>query len=369
MHLSITPLDTVFFRDGKAFTMGEESQADGLFPPPPSVVRGALRTRYFTEHPGDLSEAATENDPTREATITGLALRDKDTDTTYFPLPRDLVKRKDAEEDDTTVSVVATSPMEPPKGFCGSSAVPAPLTHPATVGSPKSAWVSHETLHAYLHGTLEEPTDARLQKSLVRTEPKIGVMMNRQTRGAKEGHLYRVGFRRLADDVAFAVQVENLSLAESGLLKLGGEAKAAHYQDVKTDWPAPAPPIEAIENSGTLTLYLATPALFDGGWLPSWIDPEADYTGTLGGCTLKLYTAAVGKPQVIGGWDMKKNRPKPMRKAVPAGSVYRFTVESGSVQDAIDRLHGVSCSDHWTKDGFGIGYVGVADVDESADAA
>ena len=355
MRLSITPLDTVFFRDGKAFTMGEESQADGLFPPPPSVVRGALRTRYFTEHPDQLAAAGNPNhDPTYDTSIKGMALHDKGSGETFFPLPRDLVR---PQEEDDAYSVVPSVPVSTDAGLSGSSAVSLPLTHPDTVEGLKQAWIGDLDLEDYLYER-EETYRAIPQPELVSTEPKIGVMMNRQTRGAKEGHLYRVGFRRLRKDISFAVQVEGLSLSSSGLLKLGGEAKPSHYRKMDADWPVPAAPAEDLEQNGALKLYLSTPALFDNGWLPSWIDPDT-HQGTLGDCTLRLQSAAVGKPQVVGGWDMKNRRPKPMRKAVPAGSVYFFAVESGPVQDALSCLHATSCSDHWSKDGFGIGYVGV----------
>ena len=33
MLAKITPLDTVFFRDGKPFSWGEETWAEGIFPP------------------------------------------------------------------------------------------------------------------------------------------------------------------------------------------------------------------------------------------------------------------------------------------------------------------------------------------------
>ena len=48
MIIQIDPLDTLFFRNGKPFTMGEETWADAVFPPYPSVVYGALRSAYFS---------------------------------------------------------------------------------------------------------------------------------------------------------------------------------------------------------------------------------------------------------------------------------------------------------------------------------
>jgi CRISPR-associated protein Cmr3 len=50
MIIELNPLDTLFFRDGKPFAMGEETWADGIFPPPPSVIYGALRTAWFANN-------------------------------------------------------------------------------------------------------------------------------------------------------------------------------------------------------------------------------------------------------------------------------------------------------------------------------
>ncbi|MES3629892.1 MAG: type III-B CRISPR module-associated protein Cmr3 [Longimonas sp.] len=358
MHLSITPLDTVFFRDGKAFTMGEETQADGLFPPPPAVLRGALRTRYFTEHPDELRHAATENDPTAETRITGMGLRNSDTGMTYFPVPRDLVHRKDAEKES---EMVLARPVKSSPRFVDSSTLEAPLTHPATVESPGDAYLESLDLEHYLSSAKVQKASfwVTKQHDLVQSEPKIGIMRNRDTGGAQEGHLYRVGFRRLKQDIAFAVKVDGLKLDKSGLLKLGGEHKAAYYETVDSSWPLPKVPVSSIEETECLRLYLATPALFQQGWLPSWVDPDT-HEAHLGGCRLKLYSAAVGKPSFIGGWNMKKRRPKPMRKAVPSGSVYYFKLTDGSVDDLVQQVHGQSISDYRTRDGFGICYVGVA---------
>jgi CRISPR-associated protein Cmr3 len=47
--IEIHALDTLFFRDGKPFERGEESVANGSFPPLPSVIYGALRTAFLGE--------------------------------------------------------------------------------------------------------------------------------------------------------------------------------------------------------------------------------------------------------------------------------------------------------------------------------
>jgi CRISPR-associated protein Cmr3 len=42
---------------------------------------------------------------------------------------------------------------------------------------------------------------------------------------------------------------------------------------------------------------------------------------------------AVDRWMPVSGWDLQSKKPKAMRKAVPAGSVYWFAVEEGSASD------------------------------------
>ena len=352
MHLSITPLDTVFFRDGKAFTMGEENQADGLFPPPPSVVYGALRTRYFTEHPGELPKAGGPEDPTGTARITGLGLRRGGT---LFPLPRDLVQR----QRESAPEVVPLRPVAD-DALPGSTPVPAPLTHPETVETVEGGYLHRRDLIPYLQGADRSTTYRYLREGdLVQTESKVGIKQNRATRGAQDGHLYRVGFRRLAPSVSLSVDVQGLPLSSSGLLKVGGEGKAARFETLDQEWPHPDPPLDAIRETECFKVYLSTPALFKSGWLPSFLD-AGTLEGTVGSAQVSLYAAAVGKPTYVGGWDIKEGAPKPMRKAVPSGSVYYFRLKEGPPEAVVDAWHGQSISDAWAQEGFGLCYVGAA---------
>ena len=64
-----------------------------------------------------------------------------------------------------------------------------------------------------------------------------------------------------------------------------------------------------------LLVYLASPAVFASP--APWRLPGLESFPEL-----ELVAAAVGKPLAVGGWDMKTREAKPLRRAVPAGSVY-----------------------------------------------
>jgi len=92
---------------------------------------------------------------------------------------------------------------------------------------------------------------------------------------------------------------------------------------------------KALEGKQGFKLYLATPALFRNGWVPDFLsEAGGEYRGRVGSLELRLVAAAVGKAVPIGGWDLVRKRPRSMRKAVPAGSVYFFEKMDGQLTES-----------------------------------
>lgn len=85
--------------------------------------------------------------------------------------------------------------------------------------------------------------------------------------------------------------------------------------------------IDELPQYGGLILYLATPSVFlHYGWRPE--------SGILNG--LALAGAAVGRLQVMAGWDLRAAAPRPPRRVAPAGSVYFLRATMGDVERARD---------------------------------
>ncbi|HOV79918.1 MAG TPA: type III-B CRISPR module-associated Cmr3 family protein, partial [Bacillota bacterium] len=210
-----------------------------------------------------------------------------------------------------------------------------------------------------------------LLSDFVLAEPKTGIGRDKATGTAKDHMLYRVTMRRLeprmrkgSENQATSILVDftGLDLPERGLLKLGGEGKAVFYEtpgpDVEKSLCFTAPEL----CGGRFKLYLATPALFAGGWLPGWLD-EKTLTGEYRGLKLRLLTAATGKYLSIGGFDMQAGKPKVMRRAVPAGSVYYFEVTGGDPSEVMEVFHRANLSDYCPEQGFGHVLVGGVEDD------
>jgi len=348
MQLEIKAIDTLFFRNGMPFSKGEETWSGSVFPPYPSVFYGALRTVYFANHLDELNKANEENDPTAKLRLEGIYY--KIYENLYFPLPFDCVSIKDNKND----KVVKLNFEQ--RIFPGSFNLDYVLSYNQNVENVPGGILSKSVFTMYLEGKLQECDIGKLD-NYVANEYKTGIGMDRNLRSSKEGELYRIETKRLKN-MAFVVKFSGLDVSafnKKGVIKIGGEAKAARYVETNEDTKIKYPSFD--NNEKRFKIVLSTPAIFKNGWIPHWIDKNT-FRGNYNGIKLKLLTAAIGKPVLVGGFDIKENRPKPMYKAVPAGSVYYFELLDGEMSDVISSFHEKALSDIMSKQGFGISYVG-----------
>lgn len=113
---------------------------------------------------------------------------------------------------------------------------------------------------------------------------------------------------------------------------------------------------------GRLRLTLVTPALFDPGWYPAWINPRTlcGEHPSVPGLQLRLKAAAVERWQGLSGWDLARKQPRATRKAVAAGATYWFELCAPPPDDwlACAWLASVSDQPQDRRDGFGLGLWG-----------
>ena len=396
MKIFLQPNDTFFFRDGRPFTKGEQSEGHSIFPPLPSTVLGALRTAYIAEF-GDLSlfysgkmkgVIGTPGSLCNAIRLHGVFFansRDNRLDI-FFPVPLDLVYKK-SDETDTNIPLHLLVPT--PKNFESDGVIDNPLTWSAceSVDSNAEGLLGFGAIGRYLQGNYNNLllTD---RATLIEQEPKTGITRSVDTLSSEEHMLYRIDMSRFKNsdrNYGFIVDYEcPENLPEKGLLKLGGEGKSFVYRDIDCQiWPdflrsvdnlgtgSPSNHLKKIKDSirstGKFKLYFATPSIFKNGWLPSWLNR---YGHTFSGkyppghsspIHLQLVTAAVGKSVTVGGWNMAKGEVKPTYRAVPAGSVYHFELsDSNRVDDLIAAFHYQNISDERSEEGFGLALIGIA---------
>lgn len=375
IRLFMEPLDVWLFRDGRPFTAGADHHASSVFPPSPRTLYGALRTKLLFDavergegrlaDQGFVERTVGRPDDLDRLTVRGPLLgrrNGRGRVERYFPAPLDLARIDPLDEETALWQLLAPGADVP--GLVTDAVLAVPWAF--TTGRPAPAegdWLPEDDFFATLLGEARRSTPA---SDLYDTERRSGIELDagaegiRPRRVVREGRLYTVAFVRPAHDVGLCLDVEGFDgLGETGLLGLGGEGRASCYETMPAAMPDRSTVRERIAQAGRLKLVLVTPALFAGGWLPSWIDSASRATtGDVAG--LRLVAAAVGRPRPIGGFDVRAGHPRPTRLAAPAGSVYWFEeTERGAAGRAFDALDGEGVSDEAATIGFGLCYLGV----------
>ncbi len=350
LTLQIEPLDTLFFRDGKPFSMGDDSWADGIFIPAPSVIYGAIRSWILSNSEDVNLDNVIQETKDLEILELYYSLKGK----TVLPLPFDYGTKKEKDEqiryEEKKNQEISVERFELIANDFTSSIHTSNLVYNKRnyiLEPVKNAFISTENFISYLkHDDNVNETDVGV--IVESTEPKIGIARNNTTFSSEDGKLYRVGLNRIKD-FKFIVKIECKYLSEnySNILKLGGEGKIVFIDEfLKGRKGAKSLRIKTNIKTDKLVVYLATPAIFN---------EEKPNIEKLLNIKAKLLAASVGKAINIGGFDMKEGRPKTMFKAVPAGSVYFYQLDQ---EVELDDFQGKKISDELKEQGFGIAYFG-----------
>jgi CRISPR-associated protein Cmr3 len=293
--LAFTPRDTVFVRDGRSFDASADAAGESVRPGP-TTIAGAVGAAFGGTNPAEVRGPV-------------LACRAGNTWEPYFPVPADLVVtaddpgrvyrlRPDAAGltdlgDGDLRFLVAPEHAEPVKALTG--------------------WLPADLLADYLKGELPGPR-GMAEKSLRLADPLVPerrVGLARDDRRVREGFLYQATHLRPRDGWAFLAEYtvpEEWAEEANGHGPFGGRGRLADIEPAAMSWP------DATASIGQRVLvYLATPALWPGGWkLPV---PDG----------ARLVAAATGEPEPAA--TVKRDQDKwrdsrALRWAVPAGSVY-----------------------------------------------
>lgn len=379
----VHPRDPIILRDARPFAAEPGARAVTLDWPLPQTLAGAFRTRIGTS----LGFKWQDDGPARARAIgfqgPFLAVRRGDTDwSAYLPAPADAVLYQD---DSGEKHLLCRRPMlvMPDGGGCN---LPFAGLRPLTVEQdvkplPGAAFWSLAATTRWLAmpRSVAPPPEPEMLGRLER-DSRVHVAIQRNTQARVEGALFTTTalvfaedvVRRRGDDVpATAILCRVLDApagwqAGDAALVLGGERRTAWVDAGKPSlWPSY--PVGGLPAGGQkLRLQLATPAIFNAGWLPGWID-----RGTLRGhipglpeLPLKLVSAAVSRRVPISGWDLQAGRrgqSKATRYAAPAGSVYFFETDA-TITDAHLRalwLRPVGDESQDSRDGYGLALPGV----------
>lgn len=325
----IRPRDVWMFRDSKPFSAGQNFVARSMFPPTPQTMQGVLRTHYLETRGVDFRAYAQRRVDSRilEA-VGGPATNDHPADIgalqidgpfvakaargrieRFYPAPLDLLWSSESKR------YALLQPSEAQPDFYTEPPFEGwrPLDGGGAGYKELDRWMDQRQFDRYLHGEIAGLGTLTEESSLFTFEERPGLSVDHRTRTNTKSLYYRARFVRPHDDVGLLVHVSpDLFDAGHGPIAIGGESRFGDYT------VADVPEIKPAATKGRLRVILLTPAYFSGGVFPR----ERDWSPWVGGGRLVSYV--VGRPQLISGWDVARNQPKPLRHYIPAGSVFFF---------------------------------------------
>ena len=352
-YFYVRPTDSLFIRGNLAFGDSGEHGASQM-PPPPSLFAGAFRSAILGQNAEHLAQFLAGQPLVDEARnrclgtyaqpgefrLSWLSLAGQAhgqvIPEAVLSLPADLF-----------VLGKAFAPLIPRSVAAGSESS-GELPMRATLFSAKQEkpstgiLLSGTGLQDHLTGKLPGDAAQVAAVHLFHRDPRLGIGLNADSRTAQEGLIYTTeGFAfgpGAAGDgkaspfasTGFLVGMEGVAnvLPSQGSLRLGGDGRSAHYQRVEYKPPV----IALLAANKRFRLVLQSPALFSQGWLPDGVvQDDGFYRLQRAGFTARLACAAIGRREVVSGWDLHGWKPKPAQAAAPAGSVYWFDEFEGDV--------------------------------------
>lgn len=364
----IDPMAPLVFRSGRPFG---ESSRDGANFPWSSSVAGMLRT-VAMDVKGWAAKGLTDGQQNELMGMAAagplLARREAGQVMPMFPKPADALYL--LRESATKPEVYRLAPGEYPEG-CHSDLPPGLSPVMLEENAPKSKpqkgaeyWTLDQLL-AWRHNEVVRFSNLPENKPVVDTRTNVAI--DRNTFASASGKLFQIeaqdfGSARLKqggfDQVDWLLLARFSEALPEQAVTLGGERRLSWLASAPTD-PLAMPDDYAshLANSSGLALTLATPALFNQGWKPVWLDEKLEGNfPDIPGLRLRLKAAAIERWQGISGWDLKKWQPKLARKAVAAGATYWFEIIGTPPLDWEQSLWLASISDEKQnrRDGFGM---------------
>jgi CRISPR-associated protein Cmr3 len=364
-------------RDGRPFGAGQ--RAKSLEFPLPSTTSGAIRTRAGSDAQG-LFVKTPEDAKTCE--VRGPLLINPESFELFVPAPQDalmldsqhLYPLRPIRLDETTSTNLELAPVGTSRKLKGKpkgmpkywrwkqyqqwlendwQGIAAPQRQIDIL--PKDLGISGPTLETRTHVKIESSSQTAEESQLFSTSGLEFTHVPDLTASERHATLQH------AQPLGLYLETNAPEEHAHNLWSLGGERRLAQWNTTN----APKPPelhddlLEKIIKSGHCRVLLLTPAYFRDGWKPSFLLAERHRA------RVQLIAAAVGRPQVVSGWDYAIGGPKPSRRLAPAGSVYFLKLE-GDIKNWCQQTWWHNISDEEPnfaarKDGFGLCVLGAWD--------
>ncbi|SHF24039.1 CRISPR-associated protein, Cmr3 family [Seinonella peptonophila] len=336
-------IDTLFFRDGTPFQLGEPGAMlpRSHFPPTFMTLQGAVRMALAKRHgwrkgkewPHELGSTKDLG----QLQITGPYLRYKNK--ILYPAPSVLFShREDA-------PLVRLSPGLPVDCDLGAQIRLPQLPSGQKGGAPLQAWLTRQGMEAVLAG--EVPTQEQIFRphQLWQEELRVGIGRDQATRTTNDGELYSIYQVRPATELEIVVDIDNIpdgcTFIKSDIISLGGEGRAASIS-IHQATSTPLPSLPKLNPSGNGWIYYTLSLLnssdvknLDQAIKSGQVETEHPIPG-------ECISASIGKLVQAGGWDSENKQSRPLKPLLPSGSTWFFRARH-TEQKQIEALHGTLC--------------------------
>ena len=371
IQINIEPIDTLFFRDARSFSAGIDTVAEFEFPSPLTFF-GAIGTAVLDNTGStDLKDFVNKEHPKlgkydSELKNTIMKLKGPflhKEDETFFPPPANLWVHGEK-----PYTCYVSKPYKTGWKWDIKKEHIRPLKMPSIEKiKPIDEYISASVLAQYLSNSLPQalPSSTKPEEDFFLREIRYGHAISKKSLTVCKGYLYTSTHLRFEGKkcvkngfTLIAEGIDELDISNKTIF-LGGDRRKAMITVCNANKLIPAQPevLKKIQSAKRFFIYLTTPAIFTNGW---YKDLPKEFNDAV------MVGAAVNKPLYISGWKKSGKgfggEPRPIRKAVPAGSVYFFEAESwddGKFETFYKEYHfGESLSDEYPSAGFGIGLIG-----------
>jgi len=308
MHLTLDPVDTLMFRDGRPFeqTDAGASEALSVFPPWPPTLVGAIRAALWDSLGAwDKARLGDGTDWQKPGTLGPLCFGPPVLvwkGEAVFAAPLHLIEgRKDEQP-----QLAFLRPGKERECDLGKVRLPEPATGGISGIKPVSdRWITKAGMARVLKGKLPDREHLLPLSELWRDEARVGIGIDPASRTTSDGRLYLARHVRPGADLRLHMTVKGWNGAfPPSPRPLGGEHRMASIG------PGEPPDLPSGQPGDRLCLIAISPVV-----------PEQD--GRIEGLSPdNIVSACLGKPLPIGGWDSVNRRSIPMRNCYPAGSVW-----------------------------------------------
>lgn len=363
--ITLRPVDSWFFRSSRPFVA--QGTLDSLFPPHSWTTIGAIRYHLARcmgwdpsqkwsdalkkllgdgyESVGELKFLGPHLQITRKETTEGTQT---ETQHTLYRMPLHLLGKLQPQspgKEDKWCPTTFLTPGDPVGCDLGSQVrLPTPQQAEPGLKVGQGMWITEQGLQQILSG--EKPASSAIfaEKELWQSEYRVGLERHSRHHTALEGQLYSTNHIRMQPDcdlrlVAQVTGIPEKVSKQTSFIMLGGESRMAELSF--QDWPQPtlAQTVkDQMEKKGQVVLILLSPLPVSPNWKPQPGTKVPDLP------MLKIVSACIEKPVLIGGWDSVNRKPMPLRPYLPAGSVFFCEIEDKN-----------NLADLWSKHGQSIG--------------